>query len=114
MKKQKKSNEERINLLKCFANSRHKCKYLCTTNDENIDAIGDLLYDFIHNNIKIRNVRKVLKTLHPVRKMIRVLADRKVKTRKKRKLLLEFGIRILLLPFIQKRLIPCMLTKLTK
>lgn len=105
--KSRKSLKEKLQLLKCFSSTKHKCRYLCTTNDENIEALGDLLQDYLGERLKIPNLKRITKVLHPIRHMIRVLADKKVKTQDKRKILLEFGVKLLLYPILQKNLIPC-------
>lgn len=96
-----------LKLLKCFISSRHKCRYICTVRDENIEALSSLLKDFLAQKLKLPNLGKIIKSLHPIRILLRKLADKTTKTRLKRKILLQFAIKLILYPILQKHLIPC-------
>lgn len=108
LKQDKDKLERRLKLLKCFSSTKHKCRYLCTANDENIEAVGELLHDYLREKIKIPNLKRVTRILHPIRYMIRSLADKTVKTQEKRKILLDFSVKLILYPIIKKQMIPSM------
>ena len=101
------SDKDRLKLLECFANSEHKCHYICTVDDRSIEVVSDLVSDFIHKKIKVPGAKKIAKILRPIRHLIRILADDEIKTHTKRKILIQFGIKLLLYPIISKNLIPC-------
>lgn len=98
---------EQFKLLKCFVRSKSKCHYLCTIKDQNIEALSDLLHEFINEKLKLSDLKAKAKSLYPIRHLIRILADKKVKTKTKRKILLQFGVKLLLFPILEKDLIPC-------
>ena len=100
-------DQDRLKLLECFASSRHKCHYICTVDDQNIEALSQLVSDFIHRKIKVPGLKRITKILRPLRHLIRILADDKIETRTKRKILIQFGIKLLLYPILSKNLIPC-------
>ena len=97
---------DNLKLLKCFTCTRNKCHYICTVSDANIEAIGKLVKAFLQKKLKLPNLRKITKTLFPIRLLLRILADRKTNTRYKRKILLNFAIKLILYPIIEKKFIP--------
>ena len=99
-------HQRNLHLLKCFTSSKHKCRYVCKTDNANIEVIASLLHSFLKNKLNIRNISKIIKILRPIRHLIRMLADKKIKTQQKRKILLHFAIRVILYPILQKKLIP--------
>ena len=100
---------QQFKLLKCFVRtkSENRCHYLCTAKDQNIEALSDLLRDFINEKLKLSDLKVIAKSLYPIRHLVRILADKKVKTKTKRKILLQFGVKLLLFPILEKDLIPC-------
>lgn len=101
------AHEQRLKLLKCFTGSKHKCRYICTVDNESIEALSGLMSDFIRRKLKVPKIKKIIKMLQPVRHLIRILADSNVKTSTKRKILLQWGIRYILYPILSKTIIPC-------
>ena len=99
-------HKRNLHLLKCFTSSKHKCRYVCKTDNANIEVIASLLHAFLKNKLNIRNISKIIKILRPIRHLIRMIADKKIKTQQKRKILLHFAIRLILYPILQKKLIP--------
>ena len=97
--------------LKCFTKNKRKVHLLCGCEDEVIHAISLLIYNFLGGKLEVKKkaqVREVEK-LYPIRHFLRVLADKRVSLKKKRKILVDPGIRPILHPIIKSILVPILL-----
>lgn len=101
--------EKVIKDLKCFTKNKKKVHLLCGCEDDVIHAISQLLFNFLGGKLKISNRKKVGDKLHPIRHFIRQLADKRVSIKKKRKILVDPGIRAILHPIIKDTLVPSLL-----
>jgi len=99
----------RIQELKRFKRCSRKIHFLCKCDDSCIFVLGELIDNFLQKKLKIKNIRKIVKKLRPVRVNLRMLADSKVPVKTKRQLLIDFSFRALVYPIIQKVLIPSVL-----
>ncbi len=106
------SNEEmpwRLQELKRFKQSSHKIHFLCKCDEKCIFVLSELIRSFLDNKFKIRNMKRITRKLFPLRFNLRKLADSKVSVKAKREILIDFGIRALVYPILQKVLIPTVL-----
>ena len=103
-----------ITNLKCFTQRKKKIHLICSCSDEIIHSISHLLYNFLHNRLKVKSFQKTKEKLHPIRHWLRQLADRRVATRTKRKILVNIGVRTILYPIIKDNLLPSLLKTLKK
>ena len=106
MSKKKLFSPARLKLLDCFSCSEDKCTFICSASDDCIEALGSLLKVFLQSKLKLPNLHQITKALDPIRVLLRILADKKTKTRTKRKILLNFAIKIILYPILEQDLIP--------
>jgi len=96
----------RIQELKRFKKCSRKIHFICKCDDSCIFVLSELIRNFLDNKFKIKNIKRILQKLLPLRFNLRRLADSKVSSREKRKILIDFGFRALVYPILQKVLIP--------
>lgn len=102
-------NEEipwRIQELKRFKQSSRKIHFICKCDDSCIFVLSELIKNFLDNKFKVKNMKRIIRKLLPLRFNLRKLADSKVSSREKRKILIDFGVRAIVYPILQKILIP--------
>ena len=95
--------------LKCFTKNKKKVHLLCGCEDDVIHAISLLLFNFLGGKLEVKKKAQVRKKLYPIRYFIRLLADKRVSLRRKRKILVDPGIRLILFPIIKSILVPTLL-----
>ena len=100
--------------LKCFTKNKKKIHLLCGCEDDIIDSISQLLYNFLHEKFDLKSKTKIRRKLFPIRKSIRKLADKRASTRKKRQILIDKTVRSIIYPFIKKTLVPALEKSLKK
>ena len=101
--------EQVLKNLECFAKNKRKTHLLCGCDEDIIHAISQLIYNFLKGKLKIKREKSVRKQLYPIRLEIRKLADKRICTRTKRKILVDKNIREILHPIIKNNLLPALL-----
>ena len=103
-----------VKKLTCFTRKKKKVHLICSCDDEIIDTLAQLLYNFIQRKFKIKQEKKVREKLFPFRHSVRKLADKRISIKTKRKLLVDVGIRTILYPIIVHNLLPSLLKTMKK
>ena len=103
----------RLQQLKSFKRARHKVHFLCKCDDTCIFVLSELMKNFLEKKFKIRNKKRIIKKLLPLRFSLRKLADETVSCKEKRQILIDIGVRVIIYPILRKILIP-MVLKLEK
>ena len=98
--------------LRCFSSSRKKVHLICSCEDEIIHSLSQLIFNLLHQKIKIKNIKKTKQLLSPIRHSLRKLSDKRVSIRNKRKILVQVGIRTILFPIIRNNLLPSLVKSL--
>ena len=106
--------DELVSNLQCFIKRKKKVHLLCCSFDALIHNLSYLVFTFLHNKLKVRNLKKTVKRLKHIAHHLRKLANKTVSVKQKRKILTNFAVRSLLFPEIKKKLFPSLCIFLNK
>ena len=104
--------DEILDNLRCFSRDKKKVHLICSCDDKIIHSISQLIFNLLHQKVKVKNPKKTKQLLSPIRHSLRKLADKRVSVRSKRKILVQVGIRSILFPIIQNNLLPSLVKSL--
>ena len=97
-----------IEHLLCFKKCKYKSSFICCCSDGEIHSFCKLIELFLKGKLQIRNKIKVIEKLAPIKRVLRILANKSINTKTKRKLLIQTSLQDILFPIVLKVLIPAL------
>ena len=97
-----------IDHLLCFKKCKYKSSFICSCTDSEIHSLCKLIEFFLKGKLNIKNKKQVIKTLSPIKNVLRVLVDKSICIKTKRKLFIQVALQEILFPIIAKVLIPAL------
>lgn len=97
-----------IDHLLCFKKCKYKSSFICSCSESEIHSLCKLINLFLKGKLQIRNQQQIIEKLAPIKRVLRILADKRITTKTKRKLFIQSAIQDILFPIISKVLIPAL------
>ena len=94
--------------VRCFTSARKKIHLVCGCDDAIVTSISYLIRSFLEEQLTVKKKSTIGKKLYPIRKSLRALADKRVSTREKRKILTSPNVGKILHPIIKDTLAPAL------
>ena len=92
-----------IDHLLCFKKCKYKSSFICSCSESEIHSLCKLINLFLKGKLQIRNQQQIIEKLAPIKRVLRILADKRITTKTKRKLFIQSAIQDILFPIISSR-----------